>query len=200
MIAATSGKRRINLLKAMLVFTLLLMSSVISFAKEDNSNVKYTTRVWAGFIYGMVEALGPVNDFKKPDLPEVKETKVKKKTNKKVNKTIAKKRKPTVVKEVKQPAFQSKVLKFNGKQMWGTANVTIKIDKNSFDVKVKSTAPVSMWTLYSEDNTEIDSGRIDDKEVFAFNIEEMYLPPYTLYLNVEYMGMPNLIKIKFEGN
>lgn len=173
----------------LVAMAIMLSTSVFA---EDITSVKYTSRIWAGFLYNMIINLGPENDFKKPAISELNKS-PKKKTDRKKSfrKRPKKKSKPKIVK----PVFKSEVLKYSGKQMWGTANITIRTNEISFDVRVKSTLPVTMWTIYSGDKTELDSSRINSTESFSFNVDEFYTPPYTIYLKVVYMNMPNLIKI-----
>jgi hypothetical protein len=102
----------------------------------------------------------------------------------------------------KQQAFHNRVFepqayRFSGEQMWGKANVTLVTAARSFDVKVQSTLPVSMWALYADD-AQIASASVPNLTTFSFKGNELYTPPYKLVLNVMYMGIPNQIRVEIK--
>lgn len=165
---------------------------------EDASNAKKTCMVWGEMIFNMINVLGPVVENEVVVLPEEKYEKAKndvahKKQPRKSVRNVPEK--PAIEEKPEKQEFKAKVFKFNGHQMWGTANVTVRVEENGFSVMVKSSLPVTLWTIYDADQTELDQGRVSELETFEFYVKELYLTPYVLYLNVIYMGLPNIIKV-----
>lgn len=98
---------------------------------------------------------------------------------------------------LKNRVFEPQAYHFTGEQMWGKAEATLITASRGFDVKVKCTLPVTMWALIA-DEAQIASSSVPNLTTFAFKGNELYTPPYTLVLNVVYMGIPNQIRIEIK--
>lgn len=186
-------------MRILVVFVLTCLTwPATTYAKTKNlTDPVLTCGVIGQLIQDMALGLGPV--IKKEVLQEGSKLEVK---NKSKNKLVLKKKfekshqKSKRPKNLKRKAFRTQTYRFKGSQMWGSAEVAVVTAENGFDARVKSDLPVTMWSLYADDGTMIESGGVKELKSFKFFMEELYYPPYTLTLNVTYMGMPNQIKIK----
>lgn len=176
---------------------ILALSTPVFAEPKDNTNPLLTCGIIGQLVQDAAISLGPV--YRKPPRPfspasgAATPAARKRGTASKAHKAPAKADANPSVPDDSQEG-QPRILAFKGEQMWGSAAVKVVTGENCFDCKVESTLPVRQWTLLTED-TQIASQNVGNKTVFSLAIPEPYNPPYTLFLSVLYMGIPNQVRV-----
>jgi len=184
------------------IFLVMLLAVPVMAVEQKFTNPLMTCGVMGQMVQNAALALGPIRGTETIRNPYQQHAVTHQTTQqatvvngsgpKTTTKTIAK-----MQKAADTPTASPQVYKFTGKQMWGDAEVTIIPNDGGFIVKAKATLPVSMWTMFADDAV-VATSKTGNQTAFTFTIREPYNPPYTLTLNVTYMGMPNQIKVEIK--